>query len=140
MVSLGSDYSLKSDLWSLGISLIEMAVGNYPIPPLSDHQIATSLSLPPAGCDEQSPLPPNHLDHPIMAPFEMLQYVAMEEPPSLPHKYFSYDLCEFVESCLKRDPDKRASVEKLIQHVFITTDSKVDMATWVVNVSQGGAD
>ena len=75
-----------------------------------------------------------------MAPFEMLQYVAMEEPPSMPQEYFSYELCEFVDSCLKRDPDKRAHVDVLMGHTFITTDSKVDMATWVVNVSQYGVD
>ena len=29
----GSQYSVASDLWSLGLSLLEMALGCYPIPP-----------------------------------------------------------------------------------------------------------
>ena len=29
----GSQYSVASDLWSLGLSLVEMALGCYPIPP-----------------------------------------------------------------------------------------------------------
>merc|ERR1712002_1280183 len=29
----GSQYSVASDLWSLGLSLLEMALGRYPIPP-----------------------------------------------------------------------------------------------------------
>lgn len=29
----GTHYSVQSDIWSLGLSLVEMAVGMYPIPP-----------------------------------------------------------------------------------------------------------
>ncbi len=29
----GTHYSIASDIWSLGLSLVEMAVGGYPIPP-----------------------------------------------------------------------------------------------------------
>ena len=137
---LGSEYTLKSDLWSLGISLIEMAIGKYPIPPLTDHQIDVSMSLPPAGCENQAPLPPDQFDHPLMAPFEMLQYVAMEEPPTMPRKYFSLDLCEFVEFCLMREPDQRASVEELMDNNFITSQPKVNMAAWAVKVAQHGID
>lgn len=29
----GTHYSVQSDIWSLGLSLVEMALGMYPIPP-----------------------------------------------------------------------------------------------------------
>ena len=29
----GDHYSVASDIWSLGLSLVEMAIGMYPIPP-----------------------------------------------------------------------------------------------------------
>lgn len=29
----GTHYSVQSDIWSLGLSLVEMAIGMYPIPP-----------------------------------------------------------------------------------------------------------
>lgn len=29
----GTYYSVQSDIWSLGLSLVEMAIGMYPIPP-----------------------------------------------------------------------------------------------------------
>ncbi|CAD7685091.1 unnamed protein product [Nyctereutes procyonoides] len=29
----GTHYSVQSDIWSMGLSLVEMAVGRYPIPP-----------------------------------------------------------------------------------------------------------
>jgi len=28
----GTQYTLQSDIWSLGLSLVEMAIGMYPIP------------------------------------------------------------------------------------------------------------
>lgn len=29
----GTHYSVQSDIWSMGLSLVEMAIGRYPIPP-----------------------------------------------------------------------------------------------------------
>lgn len=29
----GTHYSVQSDVWSMGLSLVEMAIGRYPIPP-----------------------------------------------------------------------------------------------------------
>lgn len=29
----GTHYSVQSDVWSMGLSLVEMALGQYPIPP-----------------------------------------------------------------------------------------------------------
>ena len=36
----GSQYSVASDLWSLGLSLVEMALGCYPIPPPDPNHLA----------------------------------------------------------------------------------------------------
>lgn len=33
----GTHYTVQSDIWSLGLSLVEMAIGRYPIPP-PDHK------------------------------------------------------------------------------------------------------
>lgn len=37
----GSHYSIQSDIWSLGVSLVEMAIGMYPIPPPDDKLLAS---------------------------------------------------------------------------------------------------
>jgi len=37
----GSHYSVQSDIWSLGVSLVEMAIGTYPIPPPDDKLLAS---------------------------------------------------------------------------------------------------
>ena len=38
-----------SDVWSLGLSLVEMAVGRYPIPPPSTEDIANLFKEDPQG-------------------------------------------------------------------------------------------
>ena len=35
----GSQYSVASDLWSLGLSLVEISFGMYPIPPPDQHTL-----------------------------------------------------------------------------------------------------
>jgi len=38
----GTHYSVQSDIWSLGLSLVEMAIGMYPILPPSTPKRNTS--------------------------------------------------------------------------------------------------
>lgn len=38
----GNHYSIASDIWSLGLSLVEMALGRYPVPPLP-HQLLKDM-------------------------------------------------------------------------------------------------
>jgi serine/threonine protein kinase len=48
---LGSTYSVLSDIFSLGLSLVEMALGRYPLPVATDEEIEEEMSLPPAGAE-----------------------------------------------------------------------------------------
>ena len=67
----GSKYTVLSDIWSLGLSLIEMAVGRYPIPPLSQAQISAIFDN-----DGKSQ---GAIDGPRpMAIFELLDYIVNE--------------------------------------------------------------
>ena len=71
----GSKYTVLSDIWSLGLSLIEMAIGRYPIPPLNSTQISSIFDR-----DSGSGKPQNvHIDGPRpMAIFELLDYIVNE--------------------------------------------------------------
>lgn len=37
----GTHYSVQSDIWSLGLSLVEMSIGRYPVPPPEPRDLAT---------------------------------------------------------------------------------------------------
>ncbi|CAG7729942.1 unnamed protein product [Allacma fusca] len=108
----GTHYSVASDIWSLGLSLVEMALGVYPIPP-PNHSNGTK----PSG----------------MAIFELLNYIVNEPPPELPPGQFSADFENFVSRCLQKDPSSRADLNTLMNHQWVKKweQENVDIAGWV---------
>ena len=63
----GSSYTVKSDVWSLGTTLMELAIGQYPFRPEGE----------------------------AMSIFEMLDFITKEELPPLPQE-FPEDLRDLV--------------------------------------------
>lgn len=49
-----------------------------------------------------------------MAIFELLDYIVNEPPPKLEHKIFSNEFKDFVDICLKKQPDERADLKTLL--------------------------
>ena len=43
--STGGTYSVQSDIWSLGLTIIECALGRYPYPPETYTNIFSQLSV-----------------------------------------------------------------------------------------------
>ena len=37
----GTHYSVQSDIWSLGLSMVEMAIGRYPVPPPDPNDLSS---------------------------------------------------------------------------------------------------
>uniref|UniRef100_A0A671SRS1 Dual specificity mitogen-activated protein kinase kinase 2 n=1 Tax=Sinocyclocheilus anshuiensis TaxID=1608454 RepID=A0A671SRS1_9TELE len=115
----GTHYSVQSDVWSMGLSLVELAIGRYPIPPPDAKELEAIFGRPvlDTGGAEGRPVsgktlfnfpkhchylancfPPGHgMDsRPAMAIFELLDYIVNEPPPKLPHSVFTTDFEEFV--------------------------------------------
>lgn len=46
-----------------------------------------------------------------MAIFELLDYIVNEPPPKLPAGLFSDAFKDFVERCLKKNPEERADIK-----------------------------
>ncbi|XP_044730090.1 dual specificity mitogen-activated protein kinase kinase dSOR1 isoform X2 [Chrysoperla carnea] len=125
----GTHYSVQSDIWSLGLSLVEMAVGVYPIPPPDAKTLAAIFGPRPEGSDS-----PSHVPTPrSMAIFELLDYIVNEQPPKLPSGIFSDEFKDFVDRCLKKNPEERADLKTLMNHDWIkkAESSNVDIAGWV---------
>ncbi|KAI9173295.1 MAP kinase kinase Wis1 [Blastocladiella emersonii ATCC 22665] len=99
-------YSVASDVWSLGLSLLEIGAGRYPYPPDRFDSI-----------------------------FAQLNAIVNETPPKLPADRFSQPAIEFVESCLKKDAKSRPTYQQLLQHPFLLQYEDrahtIDMAGWV---------
>ena len=86
----GTQYTVQSDIWSLGLSLVEMALGRYPIPPPTDEDIEKILALSPEELVQTTPVvprlppgarPPSGFNQDLprpMAIFELLDYIVNE--------------------------------------------------------------
>lgn len=104
----GTHYSVQSDIWSLGLSLVEMAIGMYPIPPPDFHTLDAILG------DTQPVANQIIIEPRSMAIFELLDYIVNEEPPKLEHSSFTPLFRDFVDNCLKKDPEERADLKTLM--------------------------
>ena len=105
----GDPHSPSSDCWSLGLSVMELALGYFPY-------------LNPG---QQKPLMPGQKSKSSdrkdgLKFWQLWDSICNEEAPQLSTEQgFSDDMCAFVAECLEKDPDKRKSSEELLQHPWI---------------------
>ncbi|KAL8197417.1 UNVERIFIED_CONTAM: Dual specificity mitogen-activated protein kinase kinase 1 [Gekko kuhli] len=141
----GTHYSVQSDIWSMGLSLVEMAIGRYPIPPPDSKELELMFGCPIGGDSpvlETSPRlrtpgrPMSAYGSDTRAPmaiFELLDYIVNEPPPKLPGGVFSPEFQDFVNKCLIKNPAERADLKQLMVHSFIKRSDaeEVDFAGWL---------
>ncbi|KAI5722246.1 hypothetical protein M8J76_005817 [Diaphorina citri] len=134
----GTHYSVQSDIWSLGLSLVEMAIGMYPIPP-PDAKTLAAIFGPSrdeeygGGGGDHSPVGSGSNVPRPMAIFELLDYIVNEPPPKLPAGIFTDSFRDFVDRCLKKNPSERADLKTLSNHEWIKSaeSEPADIAGWV---------
>lgn len=97
-------YTVQSDIWSLGLSILEMALGRYPYPPETFDNIFSQLSA--------------IVDGPA---------------PKLPSDRFSPEAQEFVALCLQKIPERRPNYAALIEHPWLVRyrDVNVGMSDYI---------
>ncbi|SOV06352.1 probable PBS2 - tyrosine protein kinase of the MAP kinase kinase family [Ustilago sp. UG-2017a] len=100
-------YTVASDVWSLGLSMVETTLGTYPYPPETYSNV-----------------------------FAQLQAIVHGDPPELPYELYSETARDFVAKCLEKIPSRRPTYAQLLQHDFLKQDDAkgeqgVDMVGWV---------
>ena len=78
-------YTVSSDVWSLGLSMIEIGLGQYPYPPETYSNV-----------------------------FAQLTAIVNGDPPELPEDQYSQVARDWVGMCLRKDPNRRASYRELL--------------------------
>ncbi|KAL2089020.1 hypothetical protein ACEWY4_015919 [Coilia grayii] len=90
----GEQYGIHSDVWSVGISLMELALGTFPYPQIQKNQGS-------------------------LMPLQLLQCIVDEDPPVLPMGQFSEKFIHFITQCMKKLPKERPAPNNLMDHPFI---------------------
>ncbi|KAK2781272.1 hypothetical protein FQN52_001704 [Onygenales sp. PD_12] len=88
----GGTYSVQSDVWSLGLTVIECAMGRYPYPPETFNNI-----------------------------FSQLNAIVQGDPPKLPEEGFSPLAKDFVKSCLNKNASLRPTYAMLLRHPWLAS-------------------
>ncbi|KAI8098055.1 kinase-like domain-containing protein [Gilbertella persicaria] len=105
----GNAYAVQSDIWSLGLTLIEVSQ-NCP-------------ALPPPG-------------QPHLSIFELLDFIVRQPVPEIQGSHISEECKNFVAVCLTKDPKYRPPPARMLQHPFIAKWEHVamDIGQWVKEV------
>ncbi|XP_049638741.1 dual specificity mitogen-activated protein kinase kinase 5 [Suncus etruscus] len=90
----GEQYGIHSDVWSLGISFMELALGRFPYPQIQKNQGS-------------------------LMPLQLLQCIVDEDSPVLPVGEFSEPFVHFITQCMRKQPKERPAPEELMGHPFL---------------------
>ncbi|XP_045155652.1 dual specificity mitogen-activated protein kinase kinase 6 isoform X1 [Echinops telfairi] len=125
-------YSVKSDIWSLGITMSGWWFQ------IADHAASSPTLMP---LLHRSSLLLPLIELAILrfpydswgTPFQQLKQVVEEPSPQLPADKFSAEFVDFTSQCLKKNSKERPTYPELMQHPFFTLhESKAtDVASFV---------
>ncbi|KAH6779120.1 MAP kinase kinase 2 [Perilla frutescens var. hirtella] len=90
----GGNYGYKSDIWSLGLVLLECATGQFPFSP---------------------PQPGGWVNF-----YDLMNTIVDQPAPHASPDVFSSEFCSFISACVQKDPKDRLSANELMAHPFIT--------------------
>jgi serine/threonine protein kinase len=85
------------DIWGLGVSILEIALGHYPFSSIINSSVFDLFAY--------------FEDHEV----DMLNSICNE---------FSVDFRSFITLCLKRDPKERATARQLLEHPFLINHTR----------------
>ncbi|KAK2991086.1 hypothetical protein RJ640_021550 [Escallonia rubra] len=104
---VGNRYGSGSDIWSLGLVLLECATGQFPYSPPQQGEGWTNF-------------------------YELMETIVDHSPPRASSDQFSPEFCSFISACVQKDPKDRLSANELMTHPFINKfeDLDIDLASY----------
>lgn len=120
----GKSYNTSADLWSLGLTLLEIATGNKPVPVLDTPKPLVAVRSP-------NDAKPREEKEARMAPFTIIQGLLDGPPPSLPQGPgypFTAEFADFCKLMLMKDQAMRPSFEDSLKHPWIARVAAVPIA------------
>ena len=111
----GQPYTVQSEVWSLGLSLMELAVGRFPYPSGSNESLRQ------------------------LSPIELAQCIVNDAPPRLPDGCFRPELVDFVARCLIPQPSQRPTPNQLMTHPYFEIYARVppgdqEIVLWIQSI------
>ncbi|CEP16851.1 hypothetical protein [Parasitella parasitica] len=105
----GNAYAVQSDIWSLGLTLIEVSQNRPALPPP---------------------------DQPHLSIFELLDFIVRQPVPEIQGDHITDECKNFVAICLTKDPNYRPTPARMLEHPFILKWQNIDMdlGQWVKEV------
>ncbi|CAN3366064.1 MAP kinase kinase Mkk1p/SSP32 [Diutina catenulata] len=103
---LGKPYSVTSDVWSLGLTLLEVARGEFPF-----RDGSTDLAT--------------------ISPIALVNLILEYEPKLVDNPadgiHWSDSLKNFIGYCLRKNPDERPSPRQMLQHPWAVGQAKINV-------------
>lgn len=116
----GSPYTVKSDVWSVGLTLMELAIGKFP------------FSIENEDGEEDTAGPQGILD--------LLQQIVLEPAPKLPKSdAFPQILEDVIAKCMMKVPEERPTPQELYDtDPFLQAAKRtpVDLEAWAVSMME----
>ncbi|KAL2262411.1 hypothetical protein VTK26DRAFT_1405 [Humicola hyalothermophila] len=113
----GDKYTVKSDVWSFGLTIMELAIGKFPF--ASSEQLSDAESAP-AGI------------------LDLLQQIVHEPAPRLPKSdAFPQILDDMIQKCLYKEPERRPTPQELFDRDAFVQAAKrtpVDLREWACSL------
>ncbi|XP_058150371.1 dual specificity mitogen-activated protein kinase kinase 5 isoform X2 [Dasypus novemcinctus] len=117
----GEQYGIHSDVWSLGISFMELALGRFPYPQVTfkitpeDREVSRRKRRIGRGerwCIRMEMIQKNQGS---LMPLQLLQCIVDEDSPVLPVGEFSEPFVHFITQCMRKQPKERPAPEELME-------------------------
>lgn len=117
----GDPYTVKSDVWSVGLTIMELAIGRFPF-------------------DANDSAPGDRASAGPMGILDLLQQIVHEPAPKLPKsEAFPAILDDFLAKCLLKNPSERQTPRELYDKDLFMLAAKrtpVDLQEWAVSMME----